>query len=595
MPLTKQELESKLWQAADILRGQIDSADYKNYIFSILFLKRLSDRFDEEIQNAVASGVPRETALADRDEHEFFVPESARWEVISAASMNLGETLNIASHAIEDANTPRLDGVLVGTNWNDETKLGSPANRERIIRSLINHFSDLDLRDANLRDEGGTGNVLGDAYEYLIYQFADDAGKKGGEFYTPREVVRLIVELLEPQEGMRICDPAAGSAGMLIYTAQYVREQGGDARNLVLHGQERNLGTLAIGKLNLLLHDLRSARMEAGDVIAEPGLMDPSGRLIAYDRVIANPPFSLKNWGHDFAPNDPHHRFDRYGAVPPKTRGDFAFVLHMLGVTNAQGTVGVVMPHGILFRGGAEGKIRRGIVEADLFEAVIGLASNLFFGASISVAVCVLNRDKPRERRGKVLFVDAAQEGYFRPGKAQNYIDPEHIEKIVQVYRAFEDVDRFSHVADLEEIQSNDFNLNISRYVDTTEPVEVVPVEEALAQLWEAERRRAAPRRGGGPHGPTAGRDGVWAVGRGSYMPFLMRQGPYRFYFYSADWVEPPHVHVRRDRHTAKFWLDPVSLASSGGMRSSELRRIERIIEENRTSFLREWNVHFNN
>ena len=210
MPLTKQELESKLWQAADILRGQIDSADYKNYIFSILFLKRLSDRFDEEIQDAVASGVPRETALADRDEHEFFVPESARWEAISAASMNLGETLNIASHAIEDANTPRLDGVLVGTNWNDETKLGSPANRERIIRSLVNHFGGLDLRDANLRDGGGTGNVLGDAYEYLIYQFADDAGKKGGEFYTPREVVRLIVELLEPQERMRICDPAAG-------------------------------------------------------------------------------------------------------------------------------------------------------------------------------------------------------------------------------------------------------------------------------------------------------------------------------------------------------------------------------------------------
>ncbi len=194
----------------------------------ILFLKRVSDRFDEEIQHAVASGVPRETALSDRDEHEFFVPESARWEAISAASMNLGETLNIASHAIENANTPRLDGVLVGTNWNDETKLGSPANRERIIRSLLNHFGDLDLRDTNLSgDDGGAGNVLGDAYEYLIYQFADDAGKKGGEFYTPREVVRLIVELLEPREGMRICDPAAGSAGMLIYTAQYVRERGG--------------------------------------------------------------------------------------------------------------------------------------------------------------------------------------------------------------------------------------------------------------------------------------------------------------------------------------------------------------------------------
>ncbi len=490
MPLSRSELESKLWQAADILRGQIDSADYKNYIFSILFLKRLSDRFNEEIENAVAAGVPRETALTDRDEHEFFVPELARWEAIRAATMNLGETLNIAGHAIEDANTPRLDGVLAGTNWNDEAKLGSPANRERIIRSLLNHFSGLDLRDANLRDEGGTGNVLGDAYEYLIYQFADDAGKKGGEFYTPREVVRLIVELLEPEEGMRVCDPAAGSAGMLIYTAEYVREKGGDARNLALHGQERNLGTLAIGKLNLLLHDLRSARLEAGDVIAEPGLVDPSGRLLAYDRVIANPPFSLKQWGHDFAPNDPHHRFDRYGAVPPKTRGDFAFLLHMLGVTNAQGMVGVVMPHGILFRGGSEGRIRKGIVEADLFEAVIGLAPNLFFGAGIPVSICVLNRNKPPERRGKVLFVDAAQEGYFRSGKAQNYIDPEHIAKIVQAYRAYEDVERFAHVADLEEIQANDFNLNISRYVDTTEPVEVVPVEEALAQLREAERRR---------------------------------------------------------------------------------------------------------
>ena len=294
---------------------------------------------------------------------------------------------------------------------------------------------------------------------------------------------------VEPREGMRICDPAAGSAGMLIYTAQYVREQVGDARNLVLHGQERNLGTLAIGKLNLLLHDLRSARMEAGDVIAEPGLLDSAGRLLSYDRVIANPPFSLKNWGQEFAPNDPHHRFDRYGAIPPKTRGDFAFLLHMLAATNAQGMAGV-LPHGVLFRGGAEGKIRRGLVEADLFEAVIGLAPNLFFGASIPVAVCVLNRNKPQERRGKTLFLDAAQEGCFRPGKAQNYIDAEHIAKIVQAYRAFEDVDRFAHVADLEEIEGNCFNLNISRYVDTTEPVATMPVAEALAQLRQAERRR---------------------------------------------------------------------------------------------------------
>ena len=491
MPLSQQELQSKLWQAADILRGQIDAADYKNYIFAVLFLKRLSDRFDEEVEAAVASGVPRQTALTDHDEHEFFVPESARWPALVRASMNLGETLNVAGHNLEIENVRRLDGVLTSVNWNDESRLGSPANRERIIRQLLNHFSELDLRDANLRGaDGGTDNVLGDAYEYLINQFADDAGKKGGEFYTPRPVVRLIVELLKPREGMRICDPTAGSGGMLIYTAQFVQEQGGDRRNLVLHGQERNRGTLAAGKLNLLLHGLSAARLEEGDVIAEPRLLDNAGRLQAYDRVIANPPFSLKNWGQDFAPDDPHHRFDRFGAIPPRTRGDLAFLLHMLAVTNMTGMVGVVMPHGVLFRGGAEGKIRRGIVESDLFEAVIGLVSNLFYGASIPVAICVLNKAKPAARRGKVLFVDAAQEGYFRQGKAQNYLDREHIDKIVAAYRDFEDAERFAHVAELAEIEANDFNLNISRYVDTSEPIEVLSVEEALAQLREAERRR---------------------------------------------------------------------------------------------------------
>jgi len=408
--------------------------------------------------------------------------------------MNLGEVLNVASAEIEEANAPRLDGVLRNTNWNDESKLGSGSNRERIIGSLLKHFDAIDLSNANLREvdapDQGVRNVLGDSYEYLIGEFADDAGKKGGEFYTPRSVVRLIVELLEPREGMRICDPTAGSAGMLIYTAQYVAEHEGNPRNLVLHGQERNLGTLAIGKLNLLLHGLRSARYEGGDVIAEPALVDERGRLLSYDRVIANPPFSLKEWGHALAADDPHHRFDRYGAIPPKTKGDLAFLQHMLAVTNHDGMVGVVMPHGILFRGGAEGTIRKGIVQADLFEAVIGLTPNLFNGASIPVAICILNKAKRPERDGKVLFIDAAQEGYFRQGKARNYLDREHIVKIVEAYQTFEEIERVAHVADLEEIAANDFNLNISRYVDTTVHEDVPTVEEALTRLREAEQRR---------------------------------------------------------------------------------------------------------
>lgn len=315
MTLTDEQLRSKLWGAADILRGQIDSSDYKNYIFSMLFLKRLSDRFEEEVERSMAAGMSREIAETDHDEHEFFVPADARWDEIVSETDNLGEALNRASAEIEAANTPLLDGILRNTNWNDESKLGGPNSINRIIRSLLKHFSELDLRDANLRNEDGDGpqNVLGDAYEYLIEEFADDAGKKGGEFYTPRKVVDLIVQLLAPHEGMRVCDPTAGSAGMLIYTANYVRKHGGNPRNLVLHGQERNLGTLAIGKLNLLLHGLRSARMEGGDVIRDPRLVDEHDRLYSYHRVIANPPFSLKDWGHEYAPTDSHHRFDQIG------------------------------------------------------------------------------------------------------------------------------------------------------------------------------------------------------------------------------------------------------------------------------------------
>ncbi len=287
--LTRSALNNYLWQAADILRGSIDSSDYKGYIFGFLFLKRMSDRFEEEAKERIAEGVPADIAYNDPDEHEFYVPERARWDVIRKATTDIGSTLNKACEALEDANAA-IEGVLVNIDFNSESRLGEPKNREVVLAALIDHFTRIDLSNASLSEP----DILGRAYEYLIEQFADDAGKKGGEFYTPHEVVNLIVQLLDPSPGMRISDPTCGSGGMLIQAAEYVgKKEGkrlGQPINVTLHGQEKNLGTWAIAKMNLLLHGLRDARIEKGDTIRNPRLLDHEGNLILYDRVIANPP-----------------------------------------------------------------------------------------------------------------------------------------------------------------------------------------------------------------------------------------------------------------------------------------------------------------
>ena len=283
--LSVAQLEQYLWSAADILRGSIDSSDYKTYIFGLLFLKRLSDRFEEEAEKLVAEGVPEDVAWTDPDEHQFFVPDRARWGAIQKRATNIGETLNKACAALEEQNSA-LEGVLAGIDYNDERKLGDARNRDTVLARLVQHFSQVSLRNDRMAEP----DLLGRAYEYLIEQFADDAGKKGGEFYTPRMVVRLIVELLAPTERMRICDPTAGSGGMLIECAHYIERKGGNPRNLTLHGQEKNLGTWAICKMNMLLHGLPDARIEKGDTIRDPKLVD-EGELLLYDRVIANPPF----------------------------------------------------------------------------------------------------------------------------------------------------------------------------------------------------------------------------------------------------------------------------------------------------------------
>lgn len=485
--LTTDRLNNHLWAAADILRGSIDSSDYKHYIFGFLFLKRLSDRFEEEAESLIKQGLDPEIAWEDPDEHQFFVPKRARWPELRKLTIDIGDQLNKACEALEEAN-PTIAGVLKNINFIDESRLGEAKNRESVLAKLIDHFSRLPLRNTDLAQP----DMLGRAYEYLIEKFADDAGKKGGEFYTPHTVVQLLVQLLDPAEGMRICDPTCGSGGMLIQSAEYVlakagRKLGdGDPVNLTLHGQEKNLGTWAIAKMNLLLHGLMDARIEKGDTIRSPKLLDADGTLMLYDRVIANPPFSLDQWGAEDVAKDKWKRFP-YG-LPPKNAGDMAFVQHMAATLRHDGICGVVMPHGVLFRGSGDGHIRKGLLEDDLVEAVIGLPENLFAGTGIPAAILILNRAKPTARRGQVQFIHAARE--FEPRPKKNILLPGHIARIADAFHGWTTEERFSRVVPLAEIAENDHNLTISRYVDTLEPETPIDVGAALARLREVERAR---------------------------------------------------------------------------------------------------------
>ncbi|MDP1822763.1 MAG: N-6 DNA methylase [Archangium sp.] len=480
--LSVDQLERYLWSAADILRGSIDSSDYKGFIFGMLFLKRLSDVFEEEAEKLIAKGESSDVAWNDPDYHEFFVPKRARWSELVKLPTDIGNALNKACGALEEANAP-LEGILGGIDFNDERKLGDAKNRDTVLGRLVQHFSKLSLKNANLAEP----DMLGRAYEYLIEQFADDAGKKGGEFYTPTKVVQLLVELLTPSEGMRVCDPTCGSGGMLVQMAKYVERHGGSAKNLTLHGQEKNLGTWAICKMNMLLHGLSDARVEKGDTIRDPKLLR-DGALLLYDRVIANPPFSLDEWGIEVAEKDGFGRF-KYG-LPPKTKGDLAFVQHMVATLNVKGQLAVVMPHGVLFRGGGEAEIRKGLLKEDLIEAVVGLPSNLFYGTGIPAAVLVINRAKPTDRLGQVLFIDASKG--FEEAKAQRRLRQQDIVEIGATFRAFRAKERYARVVAVSEIEQHAGDLNISRYIETADVEATVDLVQSVKRLRLLEAERTA-------------------------------------------------------------------------------------------------------
>lgn len=474
-PITQDEINNILWKACDTFRGTVDPSQYKDYILVMLFVKYISDVHQDHFDEFMLKYKGDKTrVLRQLDKDKFKLPEGCSFERLYAQrnESNLGEIINEALEAIEDANKEKLEGVFRNIDFNSEANLGRTKERNERLKNLLNDFNDkrLDLRPSRT----GNRDVIGDAYEYLIGKFASGAGKKAGEFYTPPEASELLAALVDPQPGERISDPACGSGSLLIKCARHV---GTD--NYALYGQENNGSTWALAMMNMFLHNVTSARIEWGDTLGNPLLVE-NDKLMKFDVVVANMPFSLDKWGADGAEKDKYKRFFR--GVPPKSKGDYAFISHMIETMHkSSGRMAVIVPHGVLFRGGAEGKIRQKLVEENLLDAVIGLPAGLFYGTGIPAAILVFKRNK---KDNSVLFIDSSQD--FDPGTPQNKLRKTDIAKIVKVCQKRNTVAGYAYLSTFEEIKENDFNLNIPRYIDTFIEEEIINIsatQKAIAEI----------------------------------------------------------------------------------------------------------------
>lgn len=476
--LTMGRLVKILFEAADVLRKSTNASENYKVTLPLLFVKRLNDNFIEKAEEMIKKKkLSKKEAYGNKRRHTFFVPEDGRYSKLVKASSDVGDKMNKVFRELEREN-PQLEGVLVNAEFNNKNKYTDDS-----LRKLIKIFSQDNFGDSNLENE----DVFGDAYEYLLEEFAGETKKKGGQFYTPRQVVMLMVNLVKPEVGMRICDPTCGSGGMLIQSRKFIEKvfPKADPTNLTLDGQESNHDTVNLCKMNLVVHGITEFNIEHGDVLADPKLVK-GGKLETYDKVLANFPFS-ENWTNTNAASDPYDRF-RFGIPPSKDKADFAFIQHMFSCLNNKGQAAIVASQGVLFRGHEEKKIREGMIREDVVEAIIALPEKIFFGTPIPGCILILNKNKPQKRKNKILFIYAAKDYDANPKR--NKLRLEDMKKIWSAFGNYKNIDRYCHVADLEEIEENEFNLNVPRYVDISEPEEEVDIQETINELSKLEKER---------------------------------------------------------------------------------------------------------